>query len=214
MEAKGEFTIEGLIEMSWIMGFIKHFDGRLKDGKAYVGWVDTKSGEPVDDKDVRAKYETEILEHTGVRLIGELFSFSFFLPSFFLLFSWILLFPRLTSPLLSPPSFFTSLLAEPELFHGYDPKKKAFHQEVELNHDLEPIEVSAADADQFKREQGDKCDIWAQPSGEFFVKFKRGARILVPKAVKFDRLVCGQIPTGWHAGRYGLPDDIIAQTDR
>ncbi len=25
---------------------------------------------------------------------------------------------------------------------------------------------------------------------------------------------CGQIPTGWHAGRYGIPDDIIAQADR
>ncbi len=24
----------------------------------------------------------------------------------------------------------------------------------------------------------------------------------------------GQIPTGWYAGRYGIPDDIIAQTDR
>lgn len=70
MEAKGEFTIEGLIEMSWIMGFIKHFDGRLKSGKAYVGWVDTKSEEPIDDKDVRAKYEKDILEHAGIRLIG------------------------------------------------------------------------------------------------------------------------------------------------
>lgn len=71
MEAKGEFTIEGLIEMSWIMGLIKHFDGRLKSGKAYVGWVDSKTEEPVDDKDVRAKYEKDILEHAGIRLIGE-----------------------------------------------------------------------------------------------------------------------------------------------
>ena len=27
MEARGEFTIEGCIEMVWMMGFIKHFDG-------------------------------------------------------------------------------------------------------------------------------------------------------------------------------------------
>ena len=27
-------------------------------------------------------------------------------------------------------------------------------------------------------------------------------------------MVAGQIPTGWHASRYGIPDDIIAQTDR
>jgi fatty acid synthase subunit alpha len=57
MEAHGEFTIEGCIEMAWMMGRIKRFDGKLKDGKTYVGWVDAKSGEPVDDKDIRAKYE-------------------------------------------------------------------------------------------------------------------------------------------------------------
>ncbi|EJT52093.1 fatty-acid synthase complex protein [Trichosporon asahii var. asahii CBS 2479] len=172
MEARGEFTIEGCIELAWMMGYIKYLDGKLKDGKAYVGWVDAKSGEPVDDKDVRSKYEKEILEHTGIRLI------------------------------------------EPELFHGYDPERKGFTQEVELSHDLEPLEVSADDAAKFKREQGDNVDIWAQESGEWFVKFKKGARVLLPKAVKFDRVVAGQLPTGWDAKRYGLPEDIIAQTDR
>ncbi len=72
MEAKGEFTIEGCIEMAWMMGYIKHFDGKLKSGQAYVGWVDGKSGDPVDDKDVRSKYEKEILDHAGIRIIGEL----------------------------------------------------------------------------------------------------------------------------------------------
>jgi fatty acid synthase subunit beta len=71
MEARGQFTIEGCIEMAWMMGFIKHFDGRLKDGSLYVGWVDSKTSEPVDDKDVRGRYEKDILTHAGVRLIGE-----------------------------------------------------------------------------------------------------------------------------------------------
>jgi fatty acid synthase subunit alpha, fungi type len=71
MEARGHFTIEGCIEMAWMMGYIKHFDGRLKDGSLYVGWVDSKTSEPVDDKDVRGRYEKEILTHAGVRLIGE-----------------------------------------------------------------------------------------------------------------------------------------------
>lgn len=79
MEARGEFTIEGCIEMAWMMGYIKHFDGRLKDGSLYVGWVDSKSGEPVDDKDVRGRYEKDILTHAGVRLIGELHSHSLIL---------------------------------------------------------------------------------------------------------------------------------------
>jgi fatty acid synthase subunit alpha, fungi type len=71
MEARGEFTIEGCVEMAWLMGYIKHFDGRLKNGSLYVGWVDSKTGDPVDDKDVRAKYEKDILAHAGIRLIGK-----------------------------------------------------------------------------------------------------------------------------------------------
>ncbi|WVO17734.1 hypothetical protein L204_105432 [Cryptococcus depauperatus] len=172
MEARGEFTIESCIEMAWMMGYIKHFDGKLGNGQTYVGWVDAKSGEPVDDKDVRNKYEKEIMAHAGIRLI------------------------------------------EPDLFHGYNPEKKGFIQEIELSHDLEPLEVAAEEAARFKREHGDKVDIWAQASGEWFVKFNKGARIFLPKAVKFDRVVAGQIPTGWNARRFGIPDDIIAQTDR
>lgn len=71
MEARGEFTIEGCIEMAWMMGYIKHFDGRLKDGSLYVGWVDSKTEEPVDDKDVKSRYEKDILGRAGIRLIGK-----------------------------------------------------------------------------------------------------------------------------------------------
>jgi fatty acid synthase subunit beta len=73
MEARGEFTIEGCIEMAWIMGHNKkNFDGRrLKDNSLYVGWVDSITNEPVDDKDVRGRYEKEILSRAGVRLIGD-----------------------------------------------------------------------------------------------------------------------------------------------
>ncbi|CAK5268309.1 unnamed protein product [Mycena citricolor] len=173
MEARGELTIQGCIEMAWLMGYIKHFDGRLKDGSLYVGWVDFKSGEPVDDKDIKGKYEKDILEHAGVRLI------------------------------------------EPELFRGYDPKKKVFNQEIELLHDLEPIEVTETEAQKFKLQHGDKCDIWASGSGEqWFFKLKKGALVFVPKSFSFSRTVAGQIPTGWDAGRFGIPDDIIAQCDR
>jgi fatty acid synthase subunit alpha len=57
--------------MAWMVGYIKHFDGRPKGGSLYVGWVDSKTSEPVDDKDVRGQYEKEILAHAGIRLIGE-----------------------------------------------------------------------------------------------------------------------------------------------
>ena len=71
IQARGEFTIEGCIEMALMIGFIKHFDGRLPSGALYVGWVDSKNGEPVNDKDVRGRYEKDILAHASVRLIGK-----------------------------------------------------------------------------------------------------------------------------------------------
>ncbi|KAF2743157.1 hypothetical protein M011DRAFT_481111 [Sporormia fimetaria CBS 119925] len=171
MEAYGEFSIEGCVEMAWIMGLIKNHNGPLK-GKSYSGWVDAKTNEPVDDKDVKAKYEKYILEHTGIRLI------------------------------------------EPELFNGYDPTKKQLLQEIQIEEDLESFEASKETADEFKRQHGDKVEIFEIPdSTEYTVKLKKGATLMIPKALRFDRLVAGQIPTGWDAKKYGVPDDIISQVD-
>ncbi|KAJ2814210.1 fatty acid synthase alpha subunit Lsd1 [Coemansia furcata] len=70
MEAYGEFSLEGCIELAWIMGLIKHYDGALKStGAMYVGWVDAKTEEPIRDVDVKPLYEEYILAHTGIRLI-------------------------------------------------------------------------------------------------------------------------------------------------
>ncbi|KAK9765807.1 fatty acid synthase alpha subunit Lsd1 [Basidiobolus ranarum] len=172
MEAFGEFSLEGCIEMAWIMGYIKHHNGPLKNGKSYTGWVDFKTGEPVDDRDVKAKYEKDILKHCGIRLI------------------------------------------EPENFNGYDPENKNFLQEIVIDQDLEPIEVSPEEAAHFKRKHGDKVDAFEiKESGQWLVSFKKGAAIFVPKALRFDRLVAGQIPTGWDAARYGVPKEIIDQVD-
>jgi fatty acid synthase subunit alpha len=171
MEAYGEFSLEGCLEMAWIMGLIKNHNGPLK-GKSYSGWVDAKTGEPVDDKDVKPKYEKYILEHSGIRLI------------------------------------------EPELFNGYDPNKKQLMQEIQIEEDLDPFEASKETAEEFKRQHGDKVEIFAiEESGEYTVRMKKGATLIIPKALRFDRLVAGQIPTGWDAKKYGVPDDIISQVD-
>lgn len=77
MEARGEFTIEGCIEMAWIIGMHQRFDGRLKDGLLYVGWVDSKTNEPVDNRDVKGRHEKDILAHAVVRLIGKAFHNSY-----------------------------------------------------------------------------------------------------------------------------------------
>lgn len=170
MEAYGKFSIEGCVEMAWLMGLIKNHNGPLK-GKSYAGWIDAKTSEPVDDKDVKAKFEKQILDHSGIRLI------------------------------------------EPELFRGYDPKKKQLLQEIQIEEDLDPFEASKETAEEFKREHGEKVETFELDSGEYTVRLKKGASLLIPKALKFDRLVAGQIPTGWNAKTYGIPDDIIEQVD-
>ncbi|KYK59615.1 fatty acid synthase subunit alpha [Drechmeria coniospora] len=171
MEAYGEFSLEGCVEMAWIMGLIKNHKGPLK-GKPYSGWVDAKTGDPVEEKDIKQKYEKFILEHSGIRLI------------------------------------------EPELFDGYDPNKKQLLHEVVIEEDLEPFEASKETAEEFRREHGDKVEIFEIPdSGEYTIRVKKGASLWIPKALRFDRLVAGQIPTGWDAKRYGIPEDIISQVD-
>ncbi|CAJ2512315.1 Uu.00g053300.m01.CDS01 [Anthostomella pinea] len=172
MEAFGEFSLEGCVEMAWVMGLIKNHNGPIK-GQPYSGWVDAKSGDPVEEKDIKPKYEKYILDHAGIRLI------------------------------------------EPELFDGYDPNKKMMLHEVSIDEDLEPFEASKETAEEFKREHGDKCEIFEIPeSGEYIIRMKKGASLWIPKALRFDRLVAGQIPTGWDAKKYGVPDDIISQVDR
>ncbi|KAI1121423.1 hypothetical protein F5Y10DRAFT_101805 [Nemania abortiva] len=68
MEKSGQLSHNGLTEMAWIMGLIKHFDGVIK-GKPYVGWIDKKTSEPVDEADFRAKYEALVMGHAGIRVI-------------------------------------------------------------------------------------------------------------------------------------------------
>ena len=49
---------------------------------------------------------------------------------------------------------------------------------------------------------------------QWHVLLRRGAVLYVPKALRFDRFVAGQVPTHWSAERLGVPKDIIRQVDR
>jgi len=69
MESQRKLAQSGYIEMAWMMGLIKHFDGEHKSGGHYVGWVDAQSSEAVADDEVAGKYSTHIIEHSGIRLI-------------------------------------------------------------------------------------------------------------------------------------------------
>lgn len=172
MEAYGEFSIEGCIQLAWIMGLIK-FQPSNKPAET-GGWIDASTGEKVHESQVKEKYEEAILKHCGIRLI------------------------------------------EPVMFEGYDPLRKFLTQEVVLNEDMKPIEVSQAEADQFKRQHGDLVQVFKADGledGRVLVRFLKGATLFIPKALRFDRFVAGQIPTGWNAERYGVPKDIIDQVD-
>jgi fatty acid synthase subunit beta len=171
MEAEGEFSLEGCIEMAWMMGLVKYHNGVDTKGKPYTGWVDVRSGESVQDYDIKLKYEKQILEHSGIRFV------------------------------------------EPELFDGYDPNKKQLSQEIVIDYDMAPFEASKEEADQFKLRHGELVDIYPIENGSWNIRLRRGAVIHVPKALRFDRLVAGQIPTGWDAERYGVPKDIVQQVD-
>ena len=69
MESQRKLAQSGYIELAWMMGLIKHFDGEHKSGGHYVGWVDVKTGETVADDEVPGKYSAHIIEHSGIRLI-------------------------------------------------------------------------------------------------------------------------------------------------
>jgi fatty acid synthase subunit beta len=172
IESQGEFSIEGCIELAWIMSLIKYHNGPLKDGQKYVGWVDAKTMTPVKDSEVKKLYEETIMQHCGIREV------------------------------------------EPELWGGYNPHKKMFLHEVALNHDMEPVEVfSQEEANQYKLEHNDKVDIF-EKEGRWYVQMKKGANVHIPRAMKFDRFVAGQVPTGWNAAQFGVPKDIIDQVDK
>ncbi|ORX64016.1 hypothetical protein DL89DRAFT_57516 [Linderina pennispora] len=66
----------------------------------------------------------------------------------------------------------------------------------------------------FKHGNGDRVETWENSNGTWSVRFLKGATLLVPKALRFDRYTATQIPTGWDPARYGIPQDIIDSVDR
>jgi fatty acid synthase subunit alpha len=67
-EQSADFSMEGYIEMAWIMGLVEHFDGEI-DCKPYSGWVDAVSKGPVLDASFKEKYGEQITSHAGIRFI-------------------------------------------------------------------------------------------------------------------------------------------------
>ena len=68
MESQRKLSRTGYIELAWMMGLIKHFDGN-RAGSRYVGWIDAKTEEAIDDDQVEGRFGEYILSHSGIRLI-------------------------------------------------------------------------------------------------------------------------------------------------
>ncbi|KAG3005001.1 Fatty acid synthase subunit alpha [Phytophthora cactorum] len=60
MESYGEFSLEGCIELAWLTGRIV-----LENNN----WVDAKTKEIVPDHHVKSRYEEDILNHSGIRIV-------------------------------------------------------------------------------------------------------------------------------------------------
>ena len=173
MESSGRFTPEGYVEMAWLMGLIRHVDGPLKKHAHYVGWVDAKTGDPVEDHDMERIYGEHIQSHAGIRFV------------------------------------------EKDAVSGYDPARKEYLQEVAVEDDLPPFDTSLAAAEALQLKHGDRVSVTHLDGADTCrVQIKRGATILVPKAIPFPwGSVAGLLPAGFDAARYGIPKDIIDQVD-
>jgi fatty acid synthase subunit alpha len=169
MESQGQFTLEGYIEMAWMMGLIEYQSG---DNVPYSGWIEKDTKKSINDAEIKQKYEEHILKHSGIRIL------------------------------------------DARTLDGPDPASRQVLHEIDLQHDFAPFEVSKETAADLLRENGSKVTIKPIAEGDTcIVTLHKGARLMVPKSLAFDRTVGGQVPTGWCAKTYGISDDIINQVD-
>ena len=102
-----------------------------------------------------------------------------------------------------------------EVKHGIsDWKGTEVLHEIEVLKDHDPIEVSKDVAEQLKRAHGQGVHVTNDDvTGQTKVVLRKGAKISVPKVLDGSHTVAAQIPTGWDARTYGIPQDVIEQVD-
>lgn len=60
----GQLSPGACLELAWLTGRI-----RFERTAQYVGWVDAHSGAPIADHECQARYERELLDHAGIRIV-------------------------------------------------------------------------------------------------------------------------------------------------
>ncbi|WQF89200.1 Putative cytochrome P450, phosphopantetheine binding ACP domain, beta-ketoacyl synthase, thiolase [Colletotrichum destructivum] len=187
MEKGTPLSLDGCVELAWMMGLIKHERRHLgKDASPRSGWVDAATGEPVEDSEVGDRYREWISEHTGLRKIEPELCDNGYDPAKSASVHEVVVERDL-------PPFETSPEVAEELKRQHGNRVAVFTS-------------SGVGA-------GAGTHSGASPT-TVTVQIKAGATILVPKASQFSRSVAGQIPTGWSAKRYGIDEDLVNQIDR
>ena len=106
-------------------------------------------------------------------------------------------------------------LVDPTPLDHPDRSKNQSLQEIVVEDDMHSFKASYDTAQDFVREHSDKVEIWQADEGDdWHVRLKKGAVVMIPKATVFDRIVGGQLPTGWSPEVYGLPSEICNAVDR
>ena len=66
LESTGELSLEGALELAWMMGLIRY------EATAHqAGFVVADSGEPIADWEVKGRFESQIISHTGIRFLDD-----------------------------------------------------------------------------------------------------------------------------------------------
>ena len=97
---------------------------------------------------------------------------------------------------------------------GFDPSAMQSFYDVHLDRDFSFPVPSREVGEEFVAHDELNNELFEEPSGTFIVRRKKGAVVRVARALRLDRQVAGQIPTGWDATRYGLPQSLVDQVDR
>ena len=95
-------------------------------------------------------------------------------------------------------------IVESGMHEGFDPNNRTILHTVALDKDGPEIECSPEDARHLKQQHGDKVDIYAR-GGTTFFRLRKGAVMYVPKSMRTDRFVAGQVPTTWDPAVLGVP---------
>lgn len=71
LEADGEFSLEGCVELAWMTGLIRYERHRVRSDGQEVGpgWVEAATGAPIREVDVKPIFEDRIRSHTGIRIL-------------------------------------------------------------------------------------------------------------------------------------------------